>query len=169
MPTVWVTGFRAQAGLEAAERFGELRHLFEGSINVWELEVLAIDVKKKMEECSPVDMFILCGSMHLAAHVQTLALAKWGTMNVLVFDKRTQDYELQTITAEMFGMKPPELPEGIDNAERLARLRAKRASRQEELAVIDRAILDAAMTDTRMEGKDDAKNCEGNKRSQKDS
>ena len=97
MKKVFVANFNNQ-DVSPAERFGQLVYLTEGSTNIFNTNKLVVEIKSKLEEIRDTDFLLVSGHSIVNIIASSIILFKYGILNVLIYDAKTQDYVPQTIT-----------------------------------------------------------------------
>jgi hypothetical protein len=101
-PTVWVVHDRGGYDFSDASQYGEVKTLFRGEFNTFDLHGSWSYVQKRFsQESSKDDWLIIVGS-NIACAIAAIAYAQqWGHLPVLVYHAKRREY----VQRELAGLK----------------------------------------------------------------
>ena len=97
---VWVVNYKHQ-DIDSAAKFGELRKLTEGNINVFALDLLLKRFADSLKDSCNEDYLLPCGSIIINMIASVVMLEKHGVLNLLIFDLRTKEYVRRSFGREV--------------------------------------------------------------------
>lgn len=97
MTTVFVTN-KIRLPYEKAEKFGTVRYITGGFVNLNEVQNLSHMINKELFDSTPNDFLLLSGSNLVCVMVGFLWLRKHGRVNILHWDARTEEYSVIPMT-----------------------------------------------------------------------
>lgn len=113
--TVWIV-HKSSHDYTGAERYGELSSLFDGTVNIFNVDRLLNKASELFAaSAKPNDYLLLAGAPILNAIAMTLFLTAFGCVNVLIFDAKTRGYQRREQTLAQYVLA------GADVSKRLIR------------------------------------------------
>lgn len=98
MSRVWIVNF-AGHDYSDAERFGELDYITRGYISLGHLDRILYTVSESVAKTDESDWLLPSGLILLNALTAAVWLKKHGTLNLLVWDQKTNCYRPMTISS----------------------------------------------------------------------
>lgn len=89
--------------LSAANKYGELVFLTEGKVNIFATDRLLKELEEKLKNSSLNDYLLVSGSVVLGALTIKIMLEIHGTVNLMIFNFKTNDYVVRTIKSTYQG------------------------------------------------------------------
>lgn len=97
-PTIWLTHDKGGFDFKAAEVHGELRAVFKGEFNPFDLHDARRKAEEAMKGSHPTDWIIIVGSGIAAAIVTQAFIARHDRLPLLVFHAQRCEYVKRELT-----------------------------------------------------------------------
>lgn len=95
---VYVTNFSGFDTVDA-NRFlsddGEVIHITEDKVNIFNPDSLVRNIQYKLKDMTANDILLLAGNSTVAVYCSMVVLQKFGTIQLLVWNNRDGQYDLQ--------------------------------------------------------------------------
>jgi hypothetical protein len=89
---VYVTNYAGHDYLPA-QKFGQLKYLTSGFVDFRKIDRLKFEIAEKLKESKPEDYLCLSGSAFVCVIAAMIWLERHGSLNLLNFDKKSDEYE----------------------------------------------------------------------------
>lgn len=99
--TVYIVNYAGQFDFMPANKFGKLKAITRGKVNIFDYARLASDIKVKLADFNyKIDFLLFCGSTIINVAAVLEVMKKSPYVKVLVYGTRDQDYAPVTINRD---------------------------------------------------------------------
>jgi hypothetical protein len=99
--TVYIVNYAGQFDFVPAKKFGKLKAITKGKVNIFDYARLAEDVKEKLKDFNhKTDFLLFCGSTIINVAAVLEVMKKSPYVKVLVYGTRDQNYAPVTINRD---------------------------------------------------------------------